>query len=148
MITDRMNNTRYEKNLKNYKRLAIGALILLVFQVLMAPVTFRDGFKLADTLTNLLPFTLLIHYYFTAKKWGGQYMQWTEDYFAFKSRKYPETQLPLSGIISIDIKLDTITIETKQQRFEINIEDYTEYEDRLRMKENFRILAEKLEHSS
>ena len=89
-----------------------------------------------------------IQYRKTAKKWSGQFIEWSDSQILFKTREYDKTTVELDDINSIEIKLDRIILRTKEKDFEINIEDYTEYEDRLQLKNNFERIKEKLEDSS
>jgi hypothetical protein len=137
MIIDRLENKRYEKNINLYKSAAVITLILAIFKVIYTPNIFTGFAKPVDFITSLIPIVIFIQFKRTAKKWGGQFIEWRENEVEFKSRKYDKIIVHYNNITSINIKLDIIKIETEQKKVEINIEDYTEYEDRIRLKSNF-----------
>ncbi|WP_226389698.1 hypothetical protein [Penaeicola halotolerans] len=148
MLEDRIENYRFEKNIKFFKWGAIITLLLAVFKVAFTPDILDGGGKMADFLLTLIPIGLFFQYRSAAKKWGGQFIEWKENEISFKSRKYNLTTIHLSNIESIDIRLDVIEIRTSEQKLDINIEDYTKYEDRIRVKDNFKKIKEKLGTSS
>jgi hypothetical protein len=137
MTIDRLDNKHYEKNINLYKWAALITLILAICKIIYTPNIFTGFAKPVDFITSLIPIVIFIQFKRTAKKWGGQFFEWRENEVEFKSRKYDTTIIHYNDITSINIKLDIIEIETKQKKFEINIEDYTEYEDRIRLKSNF-----------
>jgi hypothetical protein len=147
MIIDRLENRRYEKTIKRYKWLVIITLPLIIVRLALDPGILNNGAKLGDLLTTLLPLGFFIQYKATAKKWGGQFFEWRDSEVEFKSRKYDKTIISHESILQINIKLDIIEIQTKNKLFEINIEDYLEYSDRLRLKNNFKELSNRLSTS-
>lgn len=144
MPYQRIENKRYEKNLKLFKWGAILSLVLAAIRIAIEPEILSGVGSTIDFILLLYPIPLFILYYRTAKKWGGQFIEWKEDQISFKSRKYDKTTVPLSEIKSINIHLHIIEIETLKAKYEINIEDYTAYKDRIRLKENFEWLNKKI----
>lgn len=144
MIIDRLENKRYEKNIKFFKWVAIGSFIAAIARILSEPNILTGAGKTFDYVITLYPIGLYFQYRKTAKNWNGQFFEWKQNELKFKSRKYDKTIIAYTSIKSIEIKLDFIYIETTENSFEINIEDYTEYEDRMRLKENFKKLKNKL----
>ncbi len=147
MIIDRLENRRHEKTIQRYKWGVIISLPLIIARLALDPGILNNGAKLGDLLTTLLPLGLFIQYKATAKKWGGQFFEWRENEVEFKSRKFDKTIIPHESILQINIKLDLIEIQTNNNLFEINIEDYLEYSDRLRLKNNFKELSKRLSTS-
>ncbi len=148
MVENRIENRRYEKNIKLFKWLAIASLILIVARLSLDSSILTNGAKLGDLISTLFPLAFWFQYRITAKKWGGQFFEWRQNEIEFKSRKYERTTIPFDSIKEIDIRLDIIEIKTVNQLFEINIEDYTEYEDRLKIKKNFELVKNKTKHNN
>lgn len=144
MLNDRIENHRYEKNIKLFKWCAGLALLLAVFRIAITPDVLTGGAKSFDFLTTLIPIGLYLQYRKTAKNFGGQFIEWSENEISFKSRKYKHTIIKLSNIESINIRLETIEINTPEKNYAISIEDYTKYEDRMRLKENFEKVNDQL----
>ena len=144
MLHDRIENYRFEKNIKFFKWGVGITLILAVFKIVLTPDILNGGGKMTDFLTTLIPIGLFFQYRSTAKKWGGQFIEWKENEISFKTRKYDSTTIKMEEIQSVEIRLDLIIISTLQKKYEINIEDYTEYKDRIRLKDNFGKIKEKL----
>lgn len=144
MIKDRIENKRFEKNINFFKWSAAITLILALAKISFNPNIFNVSGKASDFMISLIPIFLYIQYRNVSKKWRGQFIEWTENEISFKSRKHDNTSINLTEITSINIKLDIIEIETKRENYSINIEDYTKYEDRLRIKNNFEKIKEKL----
>lgn len=94
---------------------------------------------------TLIPITLFLQYRKTAKKWGGQFIEWSDHQILFKSRNHASTTIELADLEAIEVKLDFIILKTKETKYEINIEDYTEYKDRIHLKNHLEKLKEKLE---
>lgn len=110
-MIERIENNRNEKNLRLFKWGAILSLVLAAIRITIEP-QILSGVSTIDFILLLYPIPLFIIYYRTAKKWGGQFIEWKEDQISFKSRKYDKTNVPLSEIKSINIHLHLIEIET------------------------------------
>lgn len=145
MVIDKIVNPLYSKSGKTYRRLAIGILVLACIHLLMSPIIYHEGFTWFTVLsTSFGSVPLLIHSFFSHRNKRGQFIEWSEEAIVFKSKKYSSSKVLLKDIKSIEIGLDVVEIEAKEKWYKINIEDYTEYEDRLRIKENFRNLVQGL----
>jgi|SRR5690554_338990 len=144
----RLENNRFEKNIKFFKWGAIVTLFLAIIRIAFDSNIFHGTATFGDFMLTLIPVGLFIQYRQTAKKWGGQFIEWTDNQIIFKSRKYAKTTIEITDIESIEIKLDLIIIKTIENNYEINIEDYTEYEDRIQLKNNFERVKEKLKHNT
>ncbi|WP_310991034.1 hypothetical protein [Aequorivita marina] len=144
----RLENNRFEKNIKFFKWGAIITMFLAIMRIGFDSDIFKGSATFGDFILTLIPVGLFLQYRQTAKKWGGQFIEWTDNQIIFKSRKYDETTIEIDDIESIDIKLDMICIKTKEKNYEINIEDYTKYEDRFELKSQFEIVNEKLKHNT
>lgn len=145
MPYERIENKRYEKNLRLFKWGAILSLVLAAIRVTIEPEILSGIGSTIDFILLLYPIPLFILYYRIAKKWGGQFIEWKVDEISFKSRKYAHTTIKISDINSINIRLHLIKIETNKMNYQINIEDYSNYNDRIRMKNILIMLKEKLD---
>jgi hypothetical protein len=145
MVIDKIVNHMYSKSGKTYRRMAIGILVLACIHLLMSPIIYHDGFTWFTVLSmSIGSVPLLIHSFFSHRNKRGQFIEWSEEAIVFKNKKYSSTKVLLKDIKSIEIGLDVVEIETKEKTYKIDIEDYTEYEDRLRLKRNFRSIASEL----
>lgn len=147
MPYQRIENNRNEKNLRLFKWGAILSLVLAAIRITIEP-QILSGVSTIDFILLLYPIPLFILYYRTAKKWGGQFIEWKEDEISFKSRKYDKTTILLSDIKSINIYLHIIEIETLNAKYKINIEDYTAYSDRVQLKSNFEKVKNQVENAA
>ncbi|MAC95917.1 MAG: hypothetical protein CMC96_10475 [Flavobacteriales bacterium] len=94
MPYERIENKRYEKNLKLFKWGAILSLALAAIRIAIEPKILSGIGSTIDFILLLYPIPLFILYYRTAQKWGGQFIEWKEDEISFKSRKYDKTTIP------------------------------------------------------
>lgn len=139
LVIDRIENKRFEKNIKLFKWLAIISIIPIIGKLILNPEILTGKGTFLDYAINFIPVFLFFEYSRKAKNWGGQFIEWKEGKISFKLRKVSENTIEYSNIESIEIKLDNIIITLKDgEKYDLNIEDYTEYEDRLRIKENFK----------
>lgn len=145
MIIERLENHRYEKNIKFFRWLAIASAGLALLHIGLNPQILNGDGKALDFFNLLLPIVFYFQYYKTAKNWKGQFFEWRENEIEFKSRKYPRTIISHKELLDITIKLDLIILETTKTTFEISIEDYTEYEDRIKLKSKFEELKKQLD---
>src|SRR5690554_4269932 len=148
MPYERIENKRYEKNLTLFKWGAILSLALAAIRIAIEPEILSGIGSTIDYMLLLYPIPLFLLYYRTAQKWGGQFIEWKEDEISFKSRKYDKTTIRFSDIKSINIHLHIIEIETLKAKYEINIEDYTAYSDRVQLKSNFEKVKNQVENAA
>lgn len=138
MTIDKIENRRFERNIWFFKWSAIITLLLAILKIIFFPEIFDGSGKAGDFFLLLLPISFYFNYKRTAKNWGGQFIEWAENSISFKTRNYASTIIETKEIKNIDIALDVIRIQTSEKEFEISIEDYTNYEDRIRIKDNFK----------
>ena len=55
--------------------------------------------------------------------------------------------MPIDRISAVTIRLDEITLETEEKSWQLNLEDYTKYEDRMAVKNFFTKLQNQLDQS-
>ncbi|MCE3228234.1 MAG: hypothetical protein K0S32_2785 [Bacteroidetes bacterium] len=143
-IIDEISIDRIEKSRKFLFYGAIVTAIIAVLKIFMNPEILTGGGKLADYLISLLPIYLYFSFRKKTSSRKGQFIKWTENSVVFKSRG-SENQILLTDIHNIKITLDNIDLHLKDGSTKtINIEDYSDYDDRMRIKGNFEKLTTRL----
>ena len=137
MVIDKIENKRHEKKLKLFMWCAYISIALAIINTALGNLVF----------TNLVPIALYFQYKKTSKKWGNQFIEWKKQELIFKTREYDITTISIKDIESILIQLDIIEIKTEDENYAINIEDYTDYDKRILLKENFTRLKEEITSS-
>lgn len=139
-IVDHIESKRIEKNTELFKYLAISMGILAVFKIISHPEILLGNGQLMDYIISLSPLLLFLHYHSVTSKHKGQFIRWTEDKIEYKSKELNDI-IAVSEIQNIEIHLELIRIYLADNIVHIiNIEDYTEFEDRKRIKNNFKRL--------
>lgn len=132
IITDRVESKRAEKILLFIK---ISSITFLFLIIMMAIKT--KNVRLSDFRGFGWSSVMLANAYTVFSKRKGQFIEWREDEIEYKTRS-EEATIETKDIKNISIHLDVISIKSFQnQNYEINIQDFTKYEVRLRIKENF-----------
>ncbi len=143
--TFRIENKRFEKNIKLFKILAIITSILAAGRLITNPGIFSGSGTIFDFGTMLFPIVIFFEYRRKAKNWGGQFIEVSDTELNFKTRKNEQTTVQLNSITNIEIKLDQIILQTSDAGEQsIIVEDFTEYSDRMAIKNNFAELKKKL----
>ena len=141
----RIENKRFEKNIRLFKILAILTAVLAVSRVVSNPEIFSGTGTLLDFGIMLLPIVIFFEYRSKSKNWGGQFIEVTDSELCFKTRKNQQITVQLGSITNIEIKLDQIILQTTDSGEQtIVVEDFTEYSDRIAIKNNFAELKKKL----
>lgn len=143
ILIDKITTNRVEKNENLFKGLAIATFILAILKIVIKPDILTGNGSIIDYLISLLPIYFYYNYRSKTSKHKGQFIEWRENILEFKSKDSHE-KIDLEKITDISIHLDLITITLSDRTTKIlNIEDYVEYDDRLRIKSNF----ERMQHS-
>jgi hypothetical protein len=141
---DYIETKTVEKTTDLLKHLAIAMGILAAFQLLSRPEILTGVGSLTDYLITLAPIGLYISYRSKTAQHKGQFIRWTDNSVEYKS-KDQNGVVAISELSKIDINLDTIDLHVKDGATHvINLEDYKEYTDRLRIKSNFEKLQQRL----
>ena len=146
----RIENKRFEKTIRLFKILAILAAILSVFRIATNPEIFTGtgliGIgRIVDFGIMLMPVIIFYGYRRKAKNWGNQFIEISDSKLSFKTRKNKQTNIQFNSIKNIEIKLDQIILNTSDHGEQtIIVEDFTEYSDRIAIKNNFAELKKKL----
>ena len=119
-------------------------MFLATFTSVLAIATFII-FAISDKslkfyhLSPLLISIIFISFYLIRrKKWGGQYIEWNEESVIYKSRGPNQIEIQYRLIEELEIRMDSIEFKLKDGTINIlEIEDFFEYEDRIRIKKNF-----------
>lgn len=113
----------------------IAAVVVLVLMIIMA--TTKSNVRFSDFKDFIIGFILLLNLNNIFNKRKGQFIEWPEDEIEYKTRD-EEATIELKDIKNVSIHLDTINIKSIQnQDYKIDIQDFTDYKTRLRIKENF-----------
>jgi len=137
-IIDRIENRRFDKSNNLLKWLAIISLPIVVLYIANSTDGFKSFSSKLDLISFITPLFLFIFHRNRTKKWGGQFIEWKEDGVEYKSRESDIVSINFQDLSDIVINLDTIIFKLKNGLDkELLIEDYTEYEDRIRIKSNF-----------
>ncbi len=144
-MQDKIENNRYEKNIKLFKWVAYLSIIPIGYKLVTIFISSEFKTNAYDLISLAIPLILFFNYKRTAKNWGGQFIEWNNDILTFKTKDIKEIIISIENINKIEIKLDSILILTNENKtLLINLEDYTDYKDRLRIKKNFEAYSKSL----
>lgn len=94
--------------------------------------------KRFEKSNRLFLILLFLYSRYRFRKWGGQFIEWNDKGIIYKARETSPTEISYDSIQDIAIHLDTIVFSLADGgERTLLIEDYQEYEDRLRIKANF-----------
>lgn len=131
-VTDRIESKKAEYILIF---LHIAFAILLSLAVIIA-ITSKH-LRFSDFRSFTLPFIMMVNAYSLLNRQKGQFIEWRADEILYKT-KGEEGTVEIKDIKNITIHLDTIVIDAiNNYTYTINIQNFTKYETRLRIKENF-----------
>jgi hypothetical protein len=106
-------------------------------------------FKVTDIgYVNLSGFIFVVGFYYDYRKkvktLGGQFIEWSENEISFKSRQEETKTIKLDSIKKIEIKSSEVLLNTIEDlSYTINLDDYREYSEKIKIKNNFKILKTK-----
>jgi hypothetical protein len=126
--------------------------------IMMLSLLFKLYFGIQKTSTELMGFWLIVVMNILSiwsfvdsktkisKNKGIPFVEWWTDKIVFRSSKTGEEfGIMIDSILSVSIKLDEIFILTKSDKtFEINLNEYIEYDQRMTIKENFTVLSKEI----
>jgi|GEM_PF-1243751 hypothetical protein len=141
---ERIENKGFEKTVKTFKILTIISLSIVVLLFLTDHV-----FKVTDIgYVNLSGFIFVVGFYYDYRKkvktLGGQFIEWSENEISFKSRQEETKTIKLDSIKKIEIKSSEVLLNTIEDlSYTINLDDYREYSEKIKIKNNFKILKTK-----
>ena len=136
-IIDEIQTNRIEKNEKLFKYLAILTGVLAVLKIILRPEILSGDGSVIDYIISLSPIFFYFYYQSKTSKHKGQFIKWTKKSIEYKSKDVHNV-ITIDAVQAIKINLDSIDIQLKDGSTQtINIHDYTEYDDRLRIKSNF-----------
>jgi hypothetical protein len=137
IVIDEIKSDRVEKFEKLFRNLAVITTFLAMARLALRPEILTGNGSTIDYLISLSPILFYASYKSKASKNTGQFIKWTETSIKYKT-KDTHGDIVISDIKSIEINLDIINIVLKDaSNHSINIEDFTKYEDRVRIKGNF-----------
>ena len=142
IITERIESHKIDKAKKIMLYCGIGLIIISAIKFFTASSIQLTG--IGWWFDTLLLIALPVYFLLKSQKEltirSGQFVEWTEDLIIFKlkNESLPKT-IQRNQVKSINIHLDTIEIIDKiAQKFTLDISDFDKYEDRLKIKENFK----------
>lgn len=141
---ERIENKRFEKTIRLFKILAISSVAIVGLYILSTLIFFNGEFE----FVNFSGFLFAIGFYFEYKRkartLGGQFIEWTENEISFKTRQKEAIVINYESITDIIIKLHEIIIKTDDnEEHKLYIEDFTDYTERMRIKNNFESITNK-----
>ncbi len=142
-----------EGKISNQKYQNVKAILIagMAFSVLYWIYFFTIGFDsegvsvYLNAANGVMPFILFWQYQKKYRVKGTQFIAWNTESIRFKTPEIPKTEVPLNQITAITIRLDEITLETEENSWQLNLEDYSKYEDRMAVKNFFTKLQGQLE---
>tara|TARA_B110000091_G_C13554735_1_gene365959 strand:+ start:166 stop:672 length:507 start_codon:yes stop_codon:yes gene_type:complete len=141
---ERIENKGFAKTVRTFKILTIISLSIVTLLFLTDHV-----FKITDIgYVNLSGFIFVVGFYYEYKKksktLGGQFIEWRENEISFKSRQEEATTIKLDSIDKIEIKSSEVLLNTIEDlSYIINLDDYREYTQKIKIKNNFKLLKTK-----
>jgi hypothetical protein len=142
VITERFESRKIDK----WKRIMIFCIIGLVLVTIskISNATSTNisgiGWWLDTLLLGVLPAFLFIQNIKRLNQRSGQFIEWTADSIIFKLRNEASAvTIQRSQIEKVTIQLEIIEVTDKaNQKFVLDFTDFDKYEDRLKIKENFK----------
>lgn len=120
------------------KGISLAMFLLLAVRLILEP----EAWKTFGFLMSSAPALLFFGYWLYLRRLGPQFIDWTGSHLIFKIGKERERNIPLQNIKRVEVKLDEIILHHNDgASTSINIESFQEYEDRLKIKENFQSIS-------
>lgn len=147
MVIDRVESRKSE-NILRFIKYAAGTILTATTIFIIWNWDKIDSLRLSHFKPFIPVITLGGGFYLQIAKQRGQFIEWSADAIEFNTQKVKGKFL-ISDIKKIDQSLDIITITLKNdENRTIDIQNFTKYEVRLRIKENFNKVANNLSSSS
>jgi len=147
-----INKVENNKILKGYKFTKIGMPIMLLLLILYIFIGIRRSdiieFGLMIFGNILFIWSYISYKVKISNNKGMPFIEWWTDKIVFRSSKTgQEREIMINDISNISINLDEISILTEGDKtFEINLDEYIEYDQRMKIKENFAELSKEINH--
>jgi hypothetical protein len=126
----------------------IGSLIVVVFKLYLRSEnkSFGVGLLIDVLILSAISIYFILHTQKQLNKRKSQFIEWKEDSISYNLKEETGSQnIFLDEISHIDIELNKISItDEKDQKYVLDISDFYNYKDRLRIKENFSKVSARL----
>ena len=137
-IIDRIDEQRHKLASKYFSGISIVGLLVSVVALAMSPDLLGDISALSLIIMAAILILIIIAYRYRAQKYGGQFIEWTEDSIIFKTRQRSSHSVQIEQIKEIDIQFDTVEfLMSDGSKTTLNFIDFHDVEDRKRIKTNF-----------
>lgn len=144
----RIESRRFANYMQFFKIGAIISTIVVTMYLILKLAVFDGQVEYINLAGYAFAFSMYYEYKRKAKAWGGQFIEATGSVLSFKTRKNEQTTIRLDTITNIGIKLDQIILQTTELgEHTIVLEDFTEYKDRMMIKNKFAELKKQLNTS-
>lgn len=141
MVIDRIESNKIEKYGRIILLCGIIGVVVGIFKLVLATEISLTGlgFWIDFLVIATLPIYLIFLGQKEFKKRSGQFIEWTDEYLAYKLKlEIKPNKILLTDIQKIQIDLDIVEILTKDnQKYSLDISDFENYEDRIKIKDNF-----------
>jgi hypothetical protein len=148
IIIDRIESTWINRASKILMFCGIGSLIVVIIKLYLRSEnkSFGVGFLIDVLILSAISIYFILQTQKQLNKRKSQFIEWKEDSISYNLKEETETHnIFLEEILLIDIDLNKISIiDNKNQKYVLDISDFYNYKDRLRIKENFNTLADRL----
>ncbi len=142
VITERFESRKIDK----WKRIMIfciiGLVLVTISKISNATSTKMSGIGwwIGILMQSVLPTFWLVRSIKQSNQRLGQFIEWTADCIIFKLRNEASAvTIQRSQIEKVTIQLEIIEVTDKaNQKFVLDFTDFDKYEDRLKIKENFK----------
>jgi len=141
IVIDRIESTWINRTSKILIFCGIGSLIVVVFKLYLRSEnkSFGIGFLFDILILSAISIYFILLTQRQLNKRKSQFIEWKEDSISYNLKEETGAQnIFLDEISHIDIELNKISITNgKNQKYVLDISDFYNYKDRVRIKENF-----------
>lgn len=143
MNVDRIESHKIQKVKKRMLFYGIALIIIPIVKYLTSSINqlTRAGWWIDTLLFSALPAYFLLKTQHEYSKRKFQFIEWTDEKIIYRLKnESSEKSIQRNLIEIINIHLDYIEIfDTSNQKYILDISDFDDYGDRLKIKENFKI---------
>lgn len=145
IVIERIESTWINRATKILMFCGVGSLIVVIIKLYLR--SENKSFGIGFLMDILILSSISVYFIFqTQKKLNkrkSQFIEWKVNSISYNLKEESETQnIRLEEISLIDIELNKITITDRNNKtYVLDISDFYNYKDRLRIKENFSIVS-------
>jgi len=139
-MVDRVESRKNEKILLFLKVLISMLVSVFVGMIIYGKYKGYNGPKFSDIQPFILGLFLCFSFYLKFSKRKRLFIEWNEERINYKIEEV-QGSIDIAEITNVEIDLDRVMITLKSSEvIVLNIQDFTDYDTRLKIKENFRSL--------